>query len=109
MRLLCVLRHTRDAERATPQLRCNTAVVGSESEKLDGLSRRFLVSSLAATTTVGYGVLFYAYGVLLLPMEAELGWSRSVLTGAFTCALVVNALLTIPVGRWLDRHQPRRC
>jgi predicted MFS family arabinose efflux permease len=40
-------------------------------------------------------------------MEAELGWRRSVLTGAFTCALVVNALLTIPVGRWLDRHEPR--
>ena len=71
------------------------------------MSRRFLVSSLAATTTVGYGVLFYAYGVLLLPMEADLGWSRTVLTGAFTCALVVNALLTIPVGRWLDRHEPR--
>lgn len=70
-------------------------------------SRRLLVSSLAATTTVGYGVLFYAYGVLLLPMEAGLGWRRSTLTGAFTCALVVNALLTIPVGRWLDRHHPR--
>ena len=70
-------------------------------------SRRLLVSSLAATTTVGYGVLFYAYGVLLIPMEVGLGWSRSTLTGAFTCALVVNALLTIPVGRWLDRHQPR--
>ncbi len=70
-------------------------------------SRRVLVSSLAATTTAGYGVLFYAYGVLLLPMEADLGWRRSVLTGAFTCALVVNALLTIPVGRWLDRHEPR--
>lgn len=71
-------------------------------------SARPLVASFAATTTVGYGVLFYAYGVLLLPMEQELGWRRSVLTGAITCALVVNALLTIPVGRWLDRHPPRR-
>jgi MFS family permease len=82
--------------------------VAPVSAKLDDLSsRRLLVSSLAATTTVGYGVLFYAYGVLLLPMEAGLGWRRSTLTGAFTCALVVSALLTIPVGRWLDRHQPR--
>jgi MFS family permease len=70
-------------------------------------SHRTLIGSLAATTTAGYGVLFYAYGVLLLPMEADLGWRRSTLTGAFTCALVVNALLTVPVGRWLDRHQPR--
>jgi MFS family permease len=70
-------------------------------------SSRSLVGSLAATTTVGYGVLFYAYGVLLLPMQEDLGWRRSTLTAAFTCALVVNALLTIPVGRWLDRHPPR--
>jgi MFS family permease len=70
-------------------------------------SSRSLIVSLAATTTVGYGVLFYAYGVLLVPMENDLGWRRSVLTGAFTCALMVNALLTIPVGRWLDRHAPR--
>lgn len=67
-----------------------------------------LVGALAATTTVGYGVLFYAYGVLLLPMERDLGWSRTVLTGAFTSALLVCALLTIPVGRWLDGHAPRR-
>ena len=69
---------------------------------------RRLVASLAATTTVGYGVLFYSYGVLLLPMERDLGLRRSVLTGAFSAALLVAALLTVPVGRWLDRHPPRR-
>jgi len=71
------------------------------------VEERRLVLALSATTTVGYGVLFYAYGVLLLPMERDLGWSRSVLTGAFSLALLVNALLTVPVGRWLDRHPPR--
>jgi MFS family permease len=40
-------------------------------------------------------------------MERDLGWRRSVLTGAFSCALLVAALLTVPVGRWLDRHSPR--
>lgn len=71
------------------------------------MGERRLVAALAATTTVGYGVLFYSYGVLLLPMERDLGWSRSVLTGAFSLALLVAALLTIPVGHWLDRHPPR--
>ena len=66
------------------------------------------VAAFAATTTVGYGVLFYAYGVLLVPMEADLKWGRSFLSGAFSLALVVAALLTVPVGRWLDRHPPRR-
>ena len=32
-------------------------------------------------------MLFYTYGVLLLPMERDLGWRRSVLTGAFSSAL----------------------
>lgn len=85
---------------------CKSPYHGSIPRAASNPSRP-LVASLAATTTVGYGVLFYAYGVLLLPMQEDLGWSRSTLTGAFTCALVVNALLTIPVGRWLDRHPPR--
>jgi MFS family permease len=65
------------------------------------------VTALAATTTAGYGVLFYAYGVLLVPMQHDLGWSRSFLTGAFSAALLVAAGLTVAVGRWLDRHPPR--
>jgi predicted MFS family arabinose efflux permease len=66
-----------------------------------------VVPALAATTTAGYGVLFYAYGVLLVPMEEDLGWSRPFLTGAFSAALLVAAILSLVVGRWLDRHPPR--
>lgn len=66
------------------------------------------MAAFAATTTVGYGVLFYAYGVLLVPMEEDLGWSRSFLTGTFSVALVIGALLSVAIGRWLDRHHPRR-
>src|SRR5438093_2920048 len=79
---------------------------GPRADRADRADRR-IVAALAATTTVGYGVLFYAYGVLLVPMERDLGWSRPVLTGAFSAALLVAAFLTIPVGRWLDRHPPR--
>ena len=68
---------------------------------------RRAVAALAVTTTAGYGVLFYAYGVLLVPMEEDLGWSRSFLTGAFSTALVVSAVGGVAVGRWLDRHPPR--
>ena len=66
------------------------------------------VLALAATTTAGYGVLFYAYGVLLGPMHSGLGWSRSFLSGTFSLALVVAAIMTVPIGRWLDGHPPRR-
>ena len=68
---------------------------------------RGVVRSLALSTTAGYGVLFYAYGVLLGPMEDDLGWSRAFLSGAFSAALVIAAICTVPVGRWLDRHPAR--
>lgn len=71
------------------------------------MSGRRATAALALSTTAGYGVLFYAYGVLLVPMQRDLHWSRSFLSGAFSAALVVSALLTVPVGRWLDRHEPR--
>jgi len=73
-----------------------------------GRSWRSPVATLAATTTAGYGVLFYAYGVLLGPMRHSTGWSRSFLSGTFSLALVVSAAAAVPVGRWLDRHPPRR-
>src|SRR5438067_6859660 len=40
-------------------------------------------------------------------MQAEMGWSRGDMTGAFSLALLLAGLAAIPVGRWLDRHGPR--
>ena len=65
------------------------------------------VVALSATTTVAYGVLYYAYGVLLVPMGEDLGWSRTFLSAALSIGLVVGALLMLPIGRWLDHHEPR--
>jgi MFS family permease len=65
------------------------------------------VATLALTETTSYGVLAYAFGVFLLPMEHDLGWSRSALAGAYSLAIVVSGVAAIPVGRWLDRHGAR--
>ena len=66
-----------------------------------------IVAILAATETVSWGVLYYAFAVFQVPMQNELGWSKSELTGAFSLALATSALAAFPVGRWLDRHSPR--
>lgn len=66
-----------------------------------------IVAVLAATETVSWGVLYYAFTVFLTPMQRDLGWSKSELTGAFSLALATSALAAFPVGRWLDRHSPR--
>ena len=41
-----------------------------------------LVLTLALTETTSWGVLYYAFTVFVTPMQAELGWSRTALTGA---------------------------
>jgi MFS family permease len=56
---------------------------------------------------VSWGVLYYAFGVFLVPMQEELGWSRIALTGAYSLGLLVSALAAPVAGRWLDRHGPR--
>ena len=41
----------------------------------------YIALALAITTTVSFGVLFYAFSVFIAPMEAEFGWSRGELSG----------------------------
>ena len=52
-------------------------------------------------------MLYYAFSVLLVPMQRDLGWSRSVLVGGFTVAVVISGLLAPTVGRRLDHGSPR--
>lgn len=66
-----------------------------------------IVAALAVTQTLGYGVLYYAFGVLVKPMEAELGWTRTQTSGAFSLGLLMAGLAAVPVGRLVDRRGAR--
>jgi MFS family permease len=57
--------------------------------------------------TVSWGVLYYAFSVLIAPTTAEMGWSRAQISGALSVMLVVSGLAGLLVGRWLDEHGPR--
>lgn len=73
-----------------------------------GGGRRWRIAwALAATQTIGYGVLFYAYGVLTVPMETALGWTRTQTSGAFSLALLTSGLAALTAGRIVDRHGGR--
>jgi cyanate permease len=63
--------------------------------------------ALALTQTVGYGVMYYTFGVFIKPMEAELGWSRAQSSFAFSLALLVQGVVAVAVGRWVDRRGAR--
>jgi predicted MFS family arabinose efflux permease len=66
-----------------------------------------IVAALGVTETVSYGVLNYAFAVLLVPMQHDTGWSRTALTGAYSLALLVSGLVALRAGTLLDEHSPR--
>lgn len=66
-----------------------------------------LIWTIAATQVVGWGTLFIPFALVLAPMEAEMGWSRSAIAGAFTLGLLVSGLAAVPAGRWVDRYGGR--
>ena len=63
--------------------------------------------ALSIAEPVSWGVLYYAYPVFIGPMEAEFGWSQSEVTGAFSLSLLAAGVAAVPIGRWLDEHDPR--
>lgn len=66
-----------------------------------------LVAVLSVTETISWGIVYYAFPVVLRAMELDLGASRVAVTGALSLALAVSALAAVPAGRWLDRYGPR--
>lgn len=82
-------------------------MTSAEPSPADDGGDRLLVVGLAVTQIVSWGILYYGFSVLLVPMQRDLGWSRGVLVGGFTTAVVVSALVAPAVGRHLDRAVPR--
>ncbi len=62
---------------------------------------------LGVTMTVSYGVLFYSFAILAPAIQADFGWTRSFVFGAFSAALLSGALLAPIAGRLLDRYGGR--
>lgn len=72
-----------------------------------GISDRTLFWGTATTQLIGWGTLYTPFPLMVAPMEAELGWSRVLLNGAYTAGLLASGLAAVPAGKWLDRHGPR--
>ncbi|MGR4883273.1 MFS transporter [Streptomyces sp. LARHCF249] len=68
---------------------------------------RAALPALCATQITSWGIVYYAFPVLLPRLTADTGWSTSAATAAFSLALLVSAVAGIPIGRILDRRGPR--
>jgi MFS family permease len=59
----------------------------------------------------GYSVsVLHIYGInpYIIPVTTEFGWTRGQFTGAFTFAILIQALLAVPVGMLVDRFGSRK-
>lgn len=64
---------------------------------------RRIVWPLAVAETIVWAAYYYSFPALILIWERDFGWSKSELSGAFTLALLVSAILAPFVGRLIDR------
>ncbi len=71
-----------------------------------GSLRRDVVP-LALAQTIVWAAMYYAFPALLPEWERDLGWSKTEISGAFTAALVVTAVLAPMAGRLIDRGAAR--
>ncbi|MEV1170473.1 MFS transporter [Nonomuraea sp. NPDC049784] len=68
---------------------------------------RRVVAALAVTQTIGYGVLYYAFSVFLVPMAHHLHATNAQVAAALTVSVLITAVCAPLAGRWLDTHGGR--
>ncbi|MCV7288166.1 MFS transporter [Mycolicibacterium wolinskyi] len=68
---------------------------------------RSVLVTLCVTEIVSWGVLYYAFPVLLTQICRDTGWPAFSVTAAFSAGLVTSAVAGMVVGPLLDRHGPR--
>jgi MFS family permease len=66
-----------------------------------------MLIGLSIAETLSWGVLYYCFSVFIRPIELEMGWTRTQVTGAFSLALLASGVAAVPVGHWLDARGAR--
>lgn len=66
----------------------------------------YIALALAITETISWGIIYYSINVFVVPMEAELGWTRAeIFFSSFV--LLISGVTAIFIGRWIDKHGAR--
>lgn len=63
--------------------------------------------SLSLAQLVSWGILFYSIAVFVVPMEDDLGWTKTSLNAAITIGLVASGLFAPWAGAQIDRGRAR--
>lgn len=65
------------------------------------------LAALCVTEVTSWGVLYYAFPVLLVDLTRDTGWTTAQAIGAFSVGALVAAAAAVPVGRLIDSLGPR--
>lgn len=66
-----------------------------------------MLTGVAIAQLVSWGVLYYGFSALLIPMHDALQWDTVTLTGAYSLMLLSMGLAAFPFGRIIDRFGAR--
>jgi MFS family permease len=67
-----------------------------------------VITGLGVTQIIGWGTTYYALGALSPDIAAERGWSKALIFGAFSAALLISGIVSRATGRAIDKHGGRR-
>jgi MFS family permease len=65
--------------------------------------RRVPVHSLGISQIVSFGLLFYVFAQLKTPLAENVGLTETTILAAVSGALVIQGLLALVIGRWIDQ------
>ena len=71
---------------------------------IDTRARVVFGAALTQFSVIG---LLFAFGLFFKPLEAEFGWSRTLISSASSLSFLLMGVLAIPAGRLNDRFGPR--
>ena len=67
----------------------------------------WIVLSCYFAQMIASGASGWVFGILIAPMGAELGWTRSEIVLAITISSLIGGLLAAPLGPVVDKYGPR--
>lgn len=73
------------------------------SEAAAGSRSWQLLVALGITQIVSWGSIYYAFALLLEPLQRDLGAGKSEIAGAFSVALLISGVCATWIGRTIDR------
>ncbi|MES2208491.1 MAG: MFS transporter [Pseudomonadota bacterium] len=73
----------------------------------DQSKNKWLVPALGLTQIISWGSMFYAYSVLMQPMQIALHTSKTTVVGAYSLALLISGCLSMLAGSIIDRFGGR--